>query len=76
MRGAVVLMILLGSTWIFGFLYINNESLFMAYIFTILNSLQGLFIFVFHCLTNEKVGAWMNGWVGELIDGLMDEQID
>lgn len=29
----------------------------MAYLFTITNSLQGLFIFVFNCLTNEKVRA-------------------
>jgi len=27
----------------------------MAYLFTITNSLQGLFIFIFNCLTNEKV---------------------
>lgn len=29
----------------------------MAYIFTLLNSLQGLFIFIFCCLLNEKVRA-------------------
>src|SRR6218665_2895607 len=66
-RGVFVLMILLGSTWVFGFFYVNKDSLFMAYIFTILNSLQGLFIFVFHCLTNEKVGVWMDRCVGKWI---------
>ena len=54
-KGATVLVVLLGLTWSTGLLLINKESLFMAYIFTILNSLQGVFIFVFHCCTNEKV---------------------
>ncbi|XP_060070352.1 adhesion G protein-coupled receptor L2-like [Ylistrum balloti] len=55
LKGAAVLVVLLGLTWAFGILYINKESVVMAYIFTILNSLQGLFIFIFHCLLNEKV---------------------
>ncbi|GAB1606383.1 adhesion G protein-coupled receptor L2-like isoform X3 [Argonauta hians] len=54
-RAAWILIILLGLTWIFGLFYVNQETLFMAYIFNILNSLQGLFIFIFHCLLNEKV---------------------
>ncbi|XP_076305400.1 latrophilin Cirl-like isoform X2 [Tachypleus tridentatus] len=54
-RGALVLVFLLGLTWAFGLLYLSKESVIMAYIFTILNSLQGLFIFVFHCVRNEKV---------------------
>ncbi|XP_022246580.1 latrophilin Cirl-like [Limulus polyphemus] len=54
-RGALVLVFLLGLTWAFGLLYLSKESVVMAYIFTILNSLQGLFIFVFHCVRNEKV---------------------
>ena len=57
-KGAVVLVVLLGLTWIFGFLYINKGKLVMAYVFTILNSLQGLFIFIFHCVKNEKVSCW------------------
>ncbi|XP_063843506.1 adhesion G protein-coupled receptor L2-like isoform X7 [Scylla paramamosain] len=54
-RGAVVLMVLLGLTWTFGLLYLNQASMVMAYIFTIFNSLQGLFIFIFHCVQNDKV---------------------
>lgn len=50
-----MLVFLLGLTWSFGLLYLNAESVVMAYLFTFLNSLQGLFIFVFHCLRNEKV---------------------
>jgi len=54
-KGAIVLIVLLGPTWAFGLFYINTQSVVMAYLFTILNSLQGVFIFVFHCLMNEKV---------------------
>lgn len=59
LRGAIVLVFLLGLTWTFGLLYLNQESVAMAYIFTILNSLQGLFIFVFHCVQNEKVREYV-----------------
>jgi hypothetical protein len=56
-KGASVLVVLLGLTWVFGVLYLENvyHTLIFAYVFTILNSLQGLFIFVFHCLLNDKV---------------------
>ncbi|XP_065297125.1 latrophilin Cirl-like isoform X5 [Dermacentor albipictus] len=54
-RSAAVLVVLLGLTWGFGLLYLNAESVVMAYLFTFLNSLQGLFIFVFHCLRNDKL---------------------
>lgn len=57
-KGAVVLVVLLGLTWILGVLYLNEESVVIAYFFTVLNSLQGLFIFVFHCLKNEKVSNY------------------
>ncbi|XP_013148877.1 PREDICTED: latrophilin Cirl isoform X2 [Papilio polytes] len=50
---SVVLAVLLGLTWTFGVLYLNEQTVAMAYAFTILNSFQGLFIFVFHCLLNE-----------------------
>ncbi|CAA9999974.1 unnamed protein product [Nesidiocoris tenuis] len=55
LRSALVLVFLLGLTWLFGLLYLNEETVIMAYLFCTLNSLQGMFIFVFHCLRNEKV---------------------
>jgi len=54
-QGALALEVLLGLTWVFGYFYINDQLVTMAYLFTIFNSLQGLFIFVFHCLLNKKV---------------------
>ncbi|XP_068624860.1 latrophilin Cirl isoform X1 [Battus philenor] len=50
---SIVLAVLLGLTWTFGVLYLNEQTVGMAYAFTVLNSFQGLFIFVFHCLLNE-----------------------
>ncbi|XP_067927901.1 adhesion G protein-coupled receptor L3-like isoform X2 [Watersipora subatra] len=54
-KGAIVLLVLLGLTWVFGFMYVNKDTMVIAYVFTVLNSFQGLFIFTFHCLKNEKV---------------------
>ena len=54
MKGVGVLMCLLGSTWIFGLLLLAFNNLFIAYAFTILNSLQGVGIFVFQCLLNPQ----------------------
>uniref|UniRef100_A0A3B4BJ28 Uncharacterized protein n=1 Tax=Periophthalmus magnuspinnatus TaxID=409849 RepID=A0A3B4BJ28_9GOBI len=48
--GAIALLCLLGLTWAFGLMYINESTVIMAYLFTIFNSLQGMFIFIFHCL--------------------------
>ncbi|XP_035693994.1 latrophilin-like protein 1 [Branchiostoma floridae] len=39
----------------FGVLYVSRETIVFAYFFTISNSFQGLFIFIFHCLLNEQV---------------------
>jgi len=54
-QGALALEVLLGLTWVFGYFYISAEAIPVAYLFTIFNSLQGLFIFIFHCLLNKKV---------------------
>ncbi|XP_078354871.1 uncharacterized protein LOC144639420 isoform X2 [Oculina patagonica] len=54
-KACMLLTCILGLTWMFGVFYINQESLFMAYFFTIFNTLQGLFIFLFHCVGDEKV---------------------
>ncbi|XP_072347266.1 adhesion G protein-coupled receptor E3-like [Scyliorhinus torazame] len=47
--------VILGSTWIFGAFYIQEATIPMMYIFTILNSFQGMFIFIMHCLMYKKV---------------------
>ncbi|XP_072261023.1 adhesion G protein-coupled receptor L3 isoform X4 [Pyxicephalus adspersus] len=53
--GAIALLCLLGLTWAFGLMYINESTIIMAYLFTIFNCLQGMFIFIFHCVLQKKV---------------------
>ena len=40
-------MVLLGLTWIFGILAIDDAKLPIQYLFCIFNSLQGMFVFIF-----------------------------
>ncbi|KAM3719272.1 Latrophilin-like protein [Dirofilaria immitis] len=56
LKGSLTLLCLLGITWIFGYLMIiQGAGTIFAYIFTVLNCLQGVFIFVFHIILNDKV---------------------
>ncbi|KAF4118039.1 hypothetical protein G5714_000090 [Onychostoma macrolepis] len=53
---AVAQLCVLGGTWIFGgFLFQEKGTEVMLYLFTILNSLQGAFIFIMHCLLSKPV---------------------
>ncbi|KAK3585987.1 hypothetical protein CHS0354_033103 [Potamilus streckersoni] len=54
-KAAVVLLPLLGITWVFGVLAINADTVVFQYAFALLNSLQGLFIFLFHVVFNDEV---------------------
>jgi len=40
LKAAVIFVPLLGSTWVFGILSVNEDTVVFAWIFTILNSLQ------------------------------------
>ncbi|XP_025831335.1 latrophilin Cirl-like isoform X3 [Agrilus planipennis] len=55
LQGVVILVFLVSLTWVFGFLYLNRDSIIITYLFASLNSLQGIFILLFHCIQNEKV---------------------
>ncbi|XP_032739673.1 adhesion G protein-coupled receptor E1 [Lontra canadensis] len=46
---------ILGCSWVLGLFQIGPMASIMAYLFTIINSLQGAFIFVIHCLLNRQV---------------------
>ncbi|KAG1698327.1 Adhesion G protein-coupled receptor L3 [Nymphon striatum] len=50
-KGAITLMFLLGITWIFGLFFFNKDSIFMAYIFVILNASQKNLNIICFCTT-------------------------
>ncbi|XP_061097833.1 adhesion G-protein coupled receptor G6 isoform X4 [Conger conger] len=55
LRSVVSLTFLLGMTWGFAFFAWGPVNLAFMYLFSIFNSLQGLFIFIFHCAMKENV---------------------
>ncbi|KAJ7382480.1 hypothetical protein OS493_034641 [Desmophyllum pertusum] len=52
-RACVVMIPLLGVTWLFGLLTSLHKA--FVYIFTILNSTQGFLIFLLHCVRNSQI---------------------
>uniref|UniRef100_A0A8C5SSN1 CD97 antigen n=1 Tax=Laticauda laticaudata TaxID=8630 RepID=A0A8C5SSN1_LATLA len=52
---AIAQLCILGITWIFGLFQFSNQTLVLSYLFTIFNSLQGLFIFLLHCVLKKQV---------------------
>ncbi|KAM6911555.1 adhesion G-protein coupled receptor G2-like [Lycodopsis pacificus] len=55
LKGVASLTLLLGLTWTVGFCSWGPARVVMLYLFAGLNTLQGLFIFLFHCLMKENV---------------------
>ncbi|XP_045400428.1 adhesion G-protein coupled receptor G6 isoform X1 [Lemur catta] len=55
LRSVVSLTFLLGMTWGFAFFSWGPLNIPFTYLFSIFNSLQGLFIFIFHCAMKENV---------------------
>ena len=54
-KGVIMLLVFLGIPYITGIFHLGRQSEFFSYIFIYLNATQGVFIFVFHCLLNERV---------------------
>ncbi|XP_044109749.1 adhesion G protein-coupled receptor E5 isoform X3 [Neovison vison] len=63
---AMAQLFVLGCTWVFGLFLFNPQSWPLSYTFTILNCLQGLFLFVLHCLLNKKVREEYRRWAGRV----------
>ncbi|XP_056150221.1 adhesion G-protein coupled receptor G6 [Lampris incognitus] len=55
LRSVISLTFLLGMTWGFALFAWGPVNLAFIYLFSIFNSLQGLFIFIFHCALKENV---------------------
>uniref|UniRef100_A0A8C1U1M8 Adhesion G protein-coupled receptor L1 n=1 Tax=Cyprinus carpio TaxID=7962 RepID=A0A8C1U1M8_CYPCA len=52
---SITLLLLVSLTWIFGLLFMNDNSVVMAYLFTSFNALHGMLIFLLHCALQKKV---------------------
>ncbi|XP_074206687.1 adhesion G protein-coupled receptor E5 isoform X4 [Camelus bactrianus] len=59
---AIAQLVVLGCTWVFGLFLFDPQSWVLSYTFTILNCLQGLFLFVLYCLLNKKVREEYRKW--------------
>ena len=68
-KATIILLPLLGLTWVFGLLSVNSSTIVFAWLFSIFNSLQGLFVFIFHVLRSEKVRVsfWFEHFMSLLI---------
>nr|XP_023969548.1 adhesion G protein-coupled receptor E3-like isoform X1 [Chrysemys picta bellii] len=60
---AIAQLFILGCTWSLGLLQVGPAAMVMAYLFTIINSLQGAFIFLVHCLLNRQVREEYRRWI-------------
>lgn len=54
-RSAGILLPLLGITWVFGLLAVNQTLIIYQYLFAIFNSITGLAILLFHCGLDYRV---------------------
>ncbi|XP_062454336.1 adhesion G protein-coupled receptor E3-like [Rhea pennata] len=63
---ALAHVLILGCTWGVGLLQMHSNALLVAFLFTGLNSLQGVFIFVVHCLLNRQVTEQYRQWLQAL----------
>ncbi|XP_036315909.1 adhesion G protein-coupled receptor E5 isoform X9 [Pipistrellus kuhlii] len=59
---AIAQLVVLGCTWVFGLFIFDPRNLVLMYAFTILNCLQGFFLFLLHCLLNKKVREEYQKW--------------
>uniref|UniRef100_A0A452R3K0 Adhesion G protein-coupled receptor E2 n=1 Tax=Ursus americanus TaxID=9643 RepID=A0A452R3K0_URSAM len=59
---ATAQLLILGCTWCLGVLQVGPAAIVMAYLFTIVNSLQGIFIFLVYCLLSQQVREQYKKW--------------
>ncbi|KAM7241797.1 hypothetical protein CapIbe_006268, partial [Capra ibex] len=60
---ATAQLFILGCTWFLGLLQVGPAAHVMAYLFTIINSLQGVFIFLVYCLLSQQVREQYRKWL-------------
>ncbi|XP_013210848.1 adhesion G protein-coupled receptor E4 [Microtus ochrogaster] len=77
---AIVQLFVLGCSWGIGFFMViefgKTVKLIIAYLFTIINVLQGVLIFVVHCLLNRQVRVEYKKWFRKMHKGVETESTE
>ncbi|XP_075831785.1 adhesion G protein-coupled receptor E3 isoform X2 [Microtus pennsylvanicus] len=77
---AIVQLFVLGCSWGIGFFMViefgKTVKLIIAYLFTIINVLQGVLIFVVHCLLNRQVRTEYKKWFRKMHKGIETESTE
>ncbi|XP_052814790.1 latrophilin-like protein 1 isoform X2 [Mya arenaria] len=58
-QAAVSIFVILGLTWVFGFMTVDDTRIVFHYLFALFNAFQGLFVFLFFTLREKQIrNAW------------------
>ncbi|XP_036898686.1 adhesion G protein-coupled receptor E2-like, partial [Sturnira hondurensis] len=71
---AMAQLFILGCTWCLGILKVDPAAHVMAYLFTIINSLQGVFIFLVYCLLSQQVWEQYRRWLKQIKKTKVDSE--
>ncbi|XP_054574304.1 adhesion G protein-coupled receptor E2 [Eptesicus fuscus] len=71
---AMAQLFILGCTWCLGILQVGPAAHAMAYLFTIINSLQGVFIFLVYCLLSQQVQEQYRIWLKAVKETKVDSE--
>ncbi|XP_045048529.2 adhesion G protein-coupled receptor E2-like isoform X2 [Desmodus rotundus] len=71
---AMAQLFILGCTWCLGILQLGPAAHAMAYLFTIINILQGVFIFLVYCLLSQQVQEQYRQWLKEIKKTKVDSE--
>ncbi|XP_054418029.1 putative adhesion G protein-coupled receptor E4P [Pteronotus mesoamericanus] len=77
---AIAQLFILGCSWSLGFFMVDEVGktigLITAYLFTIINVLQGVLLFVVHCLLNRQVRMEYKKWFSRMQKGVETESTE
>ncbi|XP_046729152.1 cadherin EGF LAG seven-pass G-type receptor 1 isoform X2 [Silurus meridionalis] len=55
LRMAFLLLLLISATWLLGLMAVNSDVMLFHYLFAVFSCLQGILIFLFHCVLSKEV---------------------
>ena len=68
-RRGIAIIVLLGLTWLFGILAVNDAKVAFQYLFCIFNTLQGLFVFILFCILPTTIRKQLRDLLRKRISG-------